>query len=943
MKEIKWVVKDGRGRLLGPFPTDKVLEYISQGRLTGDEQVARYPGGNWIPIAQDPQFYDRLLSALSEGVRTEKELPPEKIEVSSKQEASTPDKEESFEEVTIIEERTEILDLSEIKKGPENSNEVHDEEVIELKNLNELEKQLRKKRLLWPVVAFSGVLILIVFVFFSTGDEHEQKVHLIRPSKAGRSLNQSDIEKKKRLGLLTFSKSDFKNLVKSQDFFVEAIEGDLKNAFLRSLLCLSYRELWPYAYQDSQDREALNYMVRSTASLDPSGLNSIQCSLTKMIALGEYDKAKGVVEKALEQVDQLQREVKSKKFYARLQLHLVSFYQFKGEVLLSEKSFATAAAYFSKVRQSWPQWVRAYIYEAEAQASSNNYIEARDLYRQALKVNENNAEVKIRLGLLQYKKLKKTDKGLKLIKAGLNSGQKIPRLLRAQAYLGLAGLYREQKEGGKALSYAKKCYALNASNITCKNLIIELGGMKDIENTKLKISSLATAKDYEVRGQFFAAQAEYKAAFESDPKNAVAALGAARCLWKLHFSVDAIEWAKKAIRADKKFLEAYVVLADYYSQRYHFAEAARVLANARRVHRKKPEIYKGYALLEMRKNNGLGAERYAKKALKLDDTDTEIYIILARSMLWSRKYKQAFRYAVRAVELSSTDSEAQILYANVLSEMQGVESGIYYLQDLIEKYPYVIDYRVALGKMYAKDDAYAKSELVFRQVVGIRKGHREGLVGLGKALQAQGKFKEALLVFFEAAAKDASDAEALFNAALLYLDINKPREAIEQLERVSRINRRYPRVHYFIGRAALQAVPRDPKRAIEEAQKERKLNPGLADSYLLAAEAHALLSQYTACALEYQKAVKIRPQDAEVYVRMSRCYRKAGNLDVAQTMLDLAQKKESGLPEIYKEQGALFELLGQKEEAIVAYEKYLALSPNARDRQFIEGKVRSLQ
>ena len=51
---------------------------------------------------------------------------------------------------------------------------------------------------------------------------------------------------------------------------------------------------------------------------------------------------------------------------------------------------------------------------------------------------------------------------------------------------------------------------------------------------------------------------------------------------------------------------------------------------------------------------------------------------------------------------------------------------------------------------------------------------------------------------------------------------------------------------------------------------------------------------------------------------------------------------ESGLPDIYKEQGAIYEVRGDTRAAVQAYNKYLALSPNAPDRKQIEALILSI-
>ena len=73
------------------------------------------------------------------------------------------------------------------------------------------------------------------------------------------------------------------------------------------------------------------------------------------------------------------------------------------------------------------------------------------------------------------------------------------------------------------------------------------------------------------------------------------------------------------------------------------------------------------------------------------------------------------------------------------------------------------------------------------------------------------------------------------------------------------------------------------------------------------------------------------------------CYRKSGNLDVAMNMLAVAATKESGLADIYKEQGAIYELKGDASHAIEAYNQYFVLDPDASDRAQIQERISTLQ
>lgn len=188
---------------------------------------------------------------------------------------------------------------------------------------------------------------------------------------------------------------------------------------------------------------------------------------------------------------------------------------------------------------------------------------------------------------------------------------------------------------------------------------------------------------------------------------------------------------------------------------------------------------------------------------------------------------------------------------------------------------------------------------------------------------------------------DPSDADPIYFSGQVYLEVGKFSEAIAQFQRVLKVNPRYPRAHAALGRALLRQG--NYKEALAEANYERNLNPDLAEAYLLAGEAFYQMRQYTNCAAEYQKAVAKKASGALVLVQMARCYRLSGAIESAQSLLRQAQALESGNPEIYKEQGAIFHQRAMADEALAAYDTYLRLVPNAADKEEIEARIRKVQ
>jgi tetratricopeptide (TPR) repeat protein len=602
---------------------------------------------------------------------------------------------------------------------------------------------------------------------------------------------------------------------------------------------------------------------------------------------------------------------------------------------------ASAIGYFRSVQGESPSWILPYVLEAQANAKLEKYSEAGNTYRRVLQANPNHTVARIELGLLEYKNFDHYDQAERYLKQGLDK-EDAPRPVLSRGYFGLAEIALKHSDQAKALKYAQKSFSLNSSNAAAKNLIVQIGGIEKLKRTKVKGQQLLFEGDQFFReGDCHAAQAHYKAAFEEDQRNALAALKAAQCLWKLSFSTEAIEWLNRAIKADPKLIEAYVTMADYQSERFNFLAAARVLDAARKVNPKSHEVWRGYAMVELKRNNAKGAINYGKQALKYYETDVETYIILAEASLALRDPKMAYNYAAKAVDLDVNNRKAQIVYAESLAGIQGIDVGVDHFLKLVNNYPLVTEYRLALGKMLLADERYQQAEEIFRQITRLEEKPKDAYVELSKVLKAQGNMGEALDLLLKAAVLDPADAEPLYMAGIIYLELKKPQEASIQFNRVLTINKLYPLVNYQLGRAAL--LMNDPKTALSYTDLEKRANPNLADAYLLAAESHTLMQQYSNCATEYQKAIKLRPQQAFIYVKLAQCYRKAGNLDAAAAMLNVAATKESGLADIYKEQGAIYELKGDSIHAIEAYQQYFVLDPDAPDRQQIEERINSLQ
>lgn len=953
--QITWVVKNQAGQIKGPYSTQAILSMIGEGVFSGQEMISKIPDGRWTLISKEPAFYDRLLEAL-EGVVDMDPKKAEKMEAETMiaprpppprpmDEKSKTPMAEGFAEIKI-EKPKKSVDVYEPARavpaqklpGQDNTNS-----VIELSNLKGLEKQEVAKSIRVPAILFAIVLLIGIYLIFDDGPVVGSKIHLLAPSKSGSALTDAQVKSKLNEALLEIEQDTFDSYYSAQSKLITIIEGAPTNIEVRSLLCVVYKELWPYAYQDAQDIKVVNQATQATRALNIVSPFGQVCEAVKLLTGGRHKEAKGVVEATLEGSEAFSL--------------LPVLYSFKAELLENEKDYMNAVPYFEKSSQLWDKWLHPKVELGKILLKKNEFTKASNILKEVISKNPKHREAKILLGIIEFRGFKKTETALSFLSPALEASGRVPALIESEGYFALSEIYVLSGEKKKALAVAQKGYLLNPNDNQLRQLVVRLGGSDKVTGDKGKNNELLYLGDQYVRqGDFLAAQAEFKAAFEADPKNGTAAMKAAKALWQLNQSFEAIEWLNKAIKAEPKLISAYVLQADYMSQRFDFVNATNALTNATRLAPNSYEVLRGFALLEFRKNNMQGAINFGMRAMKVYEGDIETYILLSkangmlsRAIVPSNKKeierkestaKDSVRFATKAVEIDATNPEAQVTYAKMLAQANGVDSGISYLNELMKRFSYTLEYRVALAEVYKSEDRYSQAKDIYEKVVEADPRNKKAWLGLGESEKALGLNDKALKAFLNAAVLDPTDGEALFQAGKLYLETGRFDEAIQQFKRVQRLNPNYPRTYYFIGKSAFASG--DFNTALEAAKNEKRLNPNMADSYILAAEVYTARKQFTECAGEYSQAMKLRPQGADIYVKSATCYRQSGAMEVAEDMLSLASARESGHAEIYREQGAIYELKGDARSAAQAYQKYLGLSPNAPDRGEIEAKLSRL-
>lgn len=947
---MQWIVRMEDGSLKGPVGTDVILKMIREGVFTGTEQIARFPDGKWTLISREPQFYETLIEAL-EGVvklenrKSQKNMSEETIFMPPPpgSESRPGIKTNPLAPVTPTAPPISAP-LPPPVADPLPPEEKKTNAIIELANLSKLEKEQLFRVARIPLLVLAVTALLAVLILMMGGEGASDKINLVAPGKPSAPLPEAEIKKRYATILAHIQRDTFEDYLEAQNKLVTLIEGVPDNLEIRAVLCSVYKELWPFAKQDTVDQKVIASVTQTTRVLDVTSPFGSLCEAVKLMTSGRYREARGSVENILELHDSFtMRPV---------------VYEMKAELLENDKDYQIAIPYYEKAAQDWGAWIKPKVRLGFVLNQVRDYTRAAESFRQALALNPNHKMSRIGMAFVQYYGFRQTENAHSSLTTALNAKGKIPRTVEAEAYLVLAEVQVDMGDKSGALSSAETAFQLNPNNENARQLVLRLGGSDRIKKDEQgQNNELIYLGDQYVRqGDCLSAQAEFKAAFELDPKNGTAAMKAAKCLWQLNQSYEAIEWLNKAMRAEPKMIAAYVLQADYLSQRFDFSSAANALTNAARIAPNNHEVLRGMALLEYRKNNMKAAINYGLRAMKAYDADIETYLILSKANLAmalgitstmkkeieirDTAFRDAVRYATKALEFDATNSDAQITFAKMRASTEGVDSAADYLKELIKKYSFSHEYRVALAEIYKESERWNDSRAIYEQVVETDPRNKKAWLGLGESFRALGFNERSLKCFLQAAVLDPTDGEALFQAGKLYLEASRFDEAFQQFQRVKSINPHFPRSNYYAGKAAFLLGRKEE--ALRFAREEKRLNPNLADAYLLTAEILASQQAFGECAAEYSQALKMRASGAEIYVKAAQCYRQAGSIDIAETMLTLATERESGYADIYKELGAIFQLKGDNARARQSYRNYLELAPNAADKRDIEARIRAL-
>ncbi len=311
---------------------------------------------------------------------------------------------------------------------------------------------------------------------------------------------------------------------------------------------------------------------------------------------------------------------------------------------------------------------------------------------------------------------------------------------------------------------------------------------------------------------------------------------------------------------------------------------------------------------------------------------------LAQLSLSAGQTDQAAAYLDYVLKLKPGDVEAQVAAAGVWFRKGEVGKAKALLQSVVAKQPSHARARGLLGRIYVFEGDSDNAIQELKASVDLEDDFETGYF-LGIAYLKARKLTEASAWFhqLESTMGESAALHMLFGRAYLLAKI--PLQAIPEFRQAIRLDPKYPRAHGFLGYAYLEHYQEEGyPQAREEFEKELKLHPNEYQVQELLGIANVNLRDFPAAEVALLHAVRLRPQEASLYLYLGETYAATNRVKAAVEVLEkyvsmVGNPEDDKLREVsraYYMLGQNLRRLGREEEA----RKALLKSQQIREAKF---------
>ncbi|HKP72951.1 MAG TPA: tetratricopeptide repeat protein, partial [Pyrinomonadaceae bacterium] len=327
----------------------------------------------------------------------------------------------------------------------------------------------------------------------------------------------------------------------------------------------------------------------------------------------------------------------------------------------------------------------------------------------------------------------------------------------AQAHWGLARAYEGMGQYTQAFEELRATAELDPNNLEAR---VRLGNYY--------IVAFQQSKDDKLRDE---AKRLYEEVLAKDPNNIEGHILKATVLYASGKSEEALASLNRAVELNPNRTESLMSLALYYRQVGDAAKAEEVYKRALAANDRSALAHLEYAKFLVSQNRKDVAEAEFRRAAEVEPENRDARSTLAKFYLANKQFDRAEEAYKALADLDRDRPEGQAVLADFYSAVGRSDEAVKIYQDIVAKSPEYVRARYRLAELMLQRGDYA---------------------GMGAQVE-------------EALKKNANDREALLLRARLRLNQDRPKDAIEDLKQVLKIEPRDQAGLYFMAEANFRA------------------------------------------------------------------------------------------------------------------------------------------
>lgn len=393
----------------------------------------------------------------------------------------------------------------------------------------------------------------------------------------------------------------------------------------------------------------------------------------------------------------------------------------------------------------------------------------------------------------------------------------------------------------------------------------------------------------------------------------------------------------KAIQLEQRRADLYPMYIKVLIDAYEFEDAAQALTSYKGLNPPSANVDRLQGDFFLKQERFTEALAYYKRALTSNNVDSRIYVAYATLMFKVSNFRDAAFYFGLARRFDPFNVEATVGIGMALSELEGVDVGVRYVQNALEISPHKAALLNGVAEIYERKGDHASAMKFADNALTTDPTFALAHKTRGEAFTSLNKTKEALDAYRTYSSLAPLDPTGHIARYRIYLKKMDLKAAKEEIQKVIDGFPKFPGAHYMLG--DLFREGQNYQAALDAALIEIKFNPGYVPAYVLAGTAYNLTKDYTNALGMLTKGLRLAPNHVPTLLQAGFANHMLKTYAAAQSMFERALQLDQGNPQIHKRLGSLYHDLGNRDRAKQHFRAYLDLFPDAPDRKDMEAYV----